>query len=127
MPAPDLDTLIPGLLATALDGAIKAAVAAGMPEEEARAKVRATVIQHAGFLRGELAASDIEAAAARAAAKAHIAAGAPVSMPFVATPGSPDPVGVLTVSHVAPGVGTPSAETVTTIVPPSTASLIGGE
>lgn len=66
-----------GLITGALDGIVKAAVLAGMPEEEARVKVNAGVIAHAGFLQGELSASDREAAAARAEADRIIAAGAP--------------------------------------------------
>ena len=73
----DPTKLIESLVTSALDGAIRAAVAAGMPEEEARARVTATAIRHVATVRGTLSTSDAEAAIARAEADAKIAAAAP--------------------------------------------------
>lgn len=60
-----------------LEGIVKAVVAGGMPEAEARARVNAAVIAHAGAVLGKIAASDSLAAAARAEADRVIAAGGP--------------------------------------------------
>ena len=65
------------LISGAVDGIFKAAVAAGVPEDEARAKIGAALVAHAGTIAGQLAASDADALAARTEADATIAAGRP--------------------------------------------------
>lgn len=72
-------TTIASLVASLADGIIKASVTAGMPEEEARARVSSALSRHAGVIDGTLDRSDAEAAAARDEADAVIAAGAPAA------------------------------------------------